>query len=534
MTAMRIRIAHNLCLLLATLSLCSCIYDNESVTDDAAQTMQVKFTISMNNISGGSRAGTWGDNDYSTESANYWESAIELTKLQVLVYSTADKYIGKIKNMSYNRRTGSESNIYDIIGSLDIDESLLNNGKLECKFVVLANYDNTIAEQATGADLSAIKDILYSYNATAIADHSAYIPMWGVQSYLDTNTDTQYKALTLKKGSRTDAGDIYMLRAMSKIRIKLSDELAGQYKLSDVKLSSYNTKGYITPKGYDVSNTKSLHYTVDSGTDISYNPYESAVTASVDFQTEKADSSYIVYVPECNTATLESDICVAIKNMSDELIGNFAIRIANYTDGKADDDGIELVRNTIYEYEITKIKEKDEPIYIAYKVMPWIEGGTYNIVYSFETTLSAQTYRIKELSDTDKAIAVTYAASNAGNSPWLTLNVETGYTWTLHIDNPYFSFLIDDGGTGTLMSQLSYSGSKEITFKVVPRMAVDYSDNTRNYKATIFLTAANGVDGTMNKMPFNSGAKQLPNYDEYEIDFYQVTSTEYLNLSSQQ
>lgn len=509
----------------------SCINEDDMCPDE--KTMQVRFTITMYGNNEETRAGTWGDNDYDTETANQWESSIQVNKLQVLIYDTNDKYIGKVDNVVYNRRTGDENNIYDILGTMDINEELLSNNKLSCKFVVLANYDNAVSEQAVGADLADIKDEIYNYDATAIANKTAYIPMWGVQSYDDTNTVTQYKSLTLKKGERTDAGEIFMIRAMSKIRIKLNTNVASEYTLSDVTLSNYNTKGYITPKGYNIDATKSLYYENNSSSNnISFNPYNAAANTSLAFQAETTGSSYIVYVPEGNTETLSANINIKLTSKTNTKdVKEYEIKVADYDDdGKAITDGIDLIRNTVYEYIIASVGET-KPLTIAYKVMPWIVGGTYDIEYMFESTLSAETYKIKEVSSTEKAIAITYADNNASLSPGLTLAIETGYQWTLHIDNPYFGFLLEDG---TIVSQIAYTGTKTLVFKVVPRTAINFSDATRNYRATIFLTATTGIGDSEEptKMPFNSGTNKLPNGNEYEVVFYQVTNNEYTSLTS--
>lgn len=534
---MKRKITYYIYLLITILfTVTSCINEEDDACPDE-KTLQVHFAITMYGNNAETRAGTWGDTDYDTETANEWESSIQVNKLQVLVYDINDQYIGKVDNVVYSRRTGTERNVYDILGTMNVNEELLINNKLTCKFVVFANYDSPVPEQTVGADLADIKDKIYTYNATAISNKEAYIPMWGVQTYVDTNTEEQYKALVLKKGERTEAGDIFMLRAMSKIRIKLSDKVAAEFKMSNVSLTNYNALGYIVPKGYNISETKDLYYDVESGSnDISYNPYTLAKGTSLDFQVEKADSSYIVYVPEGNTETLSASINVTLTSKTDATdTKDYVVKVADYdSDGKATTDGIDLVRNTIYEYVISNVGET-KPLIIAYKVMPWIEGGTYNIEYKFESTLAAEKdYRVKVFDDSSKAIAVTYAASNAGNSPWLTLAVETSYQWKLHIDNPYFSFLVDDGGTGTKTNQISYSGDKEVRFKVVPLSAIDYSDATRNYKATIFLTATTGSEVEPSRMPINSGSNQLPNGDEYEVVFYQVSSTEFLTLSSPQ
>lgn len=524
------KISRLLLLLAMAWPLASCINeDEENIHSDGVETVQLKFTMSMSEESDDTRAGTWGDDDYDKETATSWECAIQVGKLQVLLYDNQDKYIGQLNNLSFVRQS-TNSNVYDILGSINIKEEKLTDGKLSCKLVVLANFDEAVAEQAEGTDLSAIKNAYYIYNATKIAQHTNYIPMWGVQKYDDSNSDADYKAISITPGSRSVIGEIFMLRAMAKIRVWLTDELAEDYTLSHVTLSSHNVRGYIAPAGYTVSNTKSLYYT-GSTSPLSFNPYTTKDEHALSF-TKEDDNEYVLYVPEIHT-TSDDDygtdpyISLNIESNGSNETETYTIELKQYgKSGMASGDCLDVTRNTIYDYSITEVASNG--ILIGYKVMPWIEASTNTFKYYFSSVLTSERYKTTTTTTADEeAIAVTYGANNAGYSPWLTLEVETDLTWIIHVDNPSFGFITEDNNE--IQSQITATGSQTIKFKLVPRQQVDYADTNRNYRASVFVSTNTGTENS-GKAPINSGSNQLPNGNEDEVIFYQVSPTTYAGL----
>lgn len=366
-------------MLAALLCAVSCA-DNADSTQDGSATaaMRIKFTIAMGGQQA-SRAGTWGDTDYSPTAASEWENAIEADKLQVLAYSAAGKYLGKVSSLAYYHHTDDNGNvsssIYDIIGSLDVPlSSVSSGGKLECKLMIFANYEQEIPSQLSNAvitDMAGDNDanIKYRYDASGISARTAYIPMWGVKSY------TGRGALVLKKGERTDAGEIFALRAMSKIRVSIDEETAKSYTLTGAELTDYNIRGYIVPAGYaDADDTRSLSYSAGGAEPLSYNPAASKKNGTLQFTEEAAGKSYVAYIPEYETTTDDADgettprivVTLADKDGNNVEPG-CTIQLRRYTDGAAG-DVLKLTRNTVYNYTITGAKS------VRYQAVDWTTG----------------------------------------------------------------------------------------------------------------------------------------------------------------
>lgn len=302
---------------------------------------------------------------------------VSASKLQVLVYDLNDKYLGQLKYLSSSRHSGDENNVYDILGTLLIDSAAVTDSKLACKLVVLANYDKEVTEPVVGADLSDIIYANYLYDVSGISAQTSCIPMWGVRTYADTNTDDRYKAFTITHGEYIDAGEIFMLRAMSKIRVHLADDVANDYTLTNVTLSNYNRRGYILPSGYNVSETTLLHY---EGTEapLSFHPYTANVNQTLPLSVETENVSYRAYVPEykCKTDTngcTDPYISVTVTpKAAGGTAGIYRIELKKYTDGEPVGSGLDLIRNTIYEYTITSV---GPDLSLRYQAIDWTTGG---------------------------------------------------------------------------------------------------------------------------------------------------------------
>lgn len=381
------KLLNYICILIASLLVLSCSDGTDETKNDfASGKMLIKFTISMGTNSTITRSGTWGDDDYDKSSATYWENSIQVGHLQVLVYDKDNKYIAQVSDLSYHRHADEDgntyNNIYDILGMLSLsDDHVDSDGTLECKLVVLANYDSAIPEQTEGALLADMGGsnnslIRYHYSADNIAAHTSYIPMWGVKTFTGSN------ALKLKVGTQTQAGEIFMLRAMSKIVVSLADDVTEEYTITSAKLSNYNYLGYIVPKEFSsVDETSQLAYNATDGTNpLSYNPYTSKANSSLSFVEETAGKRFVLYVPEY--ATTEDDngnttpqIILTLQDKDGyTLTPDYAINLRRYDDGVAK-EVLSLVRNTIYNYTITGAKS------VKYQAIDWNDKGGEVVFY---------------------------------------------------------------------------------------------------------------------------------------------------------
>lgn len=376
---MRLKLFNLLLALLAFLALSSCSSDEENVEPiDTTQRIQIKFTIAMSSNSRATKAGTWGDDDYEKQEADYWENTIDLGKIQVLAYTLDNNYLGQLNNATYVRRADSEDNVYDVTGSLFVEDSLITDGKFSCKLVVFANYDNAISERLlVNKTLDNIRSTTYTYNVSGIANRTAYIPMWGIQTYSDDNTEETYKPLRVGKGVYADAGEIFMLRAMAKVRIALADDVAENFKITGATLSDYNTSGFFMPTDYSVNSTKDLTYE-STTTPSSFRPRSVQANDTVRFANEVAGQSVYVYVPEYRTSTDSEGmttpyIAVSIAPRTAGVsAGKYKIALKQYDAGVAKSSGLNLVRNTVYDYTITSV---GPTLLLRYQAIDWTAGG---------------------------------------------------------------------------------------------------------------------------------------------------------------
>lgn len=396
----------------------SCDRDLTATTGEV-RTMQVKFTLAMDGGSSvsGTRAGTWGGTYDSEEEISLWENKIDLGGLQVLVYAQdpADTtkgytFASEVKEMLYDRRTENED-VYDVTGSIDVAETLLDSdGGLTCKLVALANCPDWIHPSEGDGVAASVGDVTFS-NVKNVAARKECIPMWGVRTYREANTDEAYKPLKLVKGESADAGTIHMLRAMAKIRVHFNstDETTSKYEMCGASLSYANASGYAAPTGHST-----VISTTDAETDGGLRALETNCITDLEFIEETEGSGvYCVYVPEMTASTgLVKDAKVtvryAISGSHDIRTGTFSLDSYTATDGTtgaatrgagqatrsgdqetesgnqataggaestpatrattASDNGIDIVRNTIYDYEVTLGKTGFS---VTYSVEEW-------------------------------------------------------------------------------------------------------------------------------------------------------------------
>lgn len=371
-------------LCLAAVSLLSSCSNDEGEADDV-QTVKIMFTITMGDRTSGTRADTWGDN-YTTLAATDWESYIHPGALQVFVYNRNDAYLGKVDNLTYSRHD-EEKNVYDIVGTFSAkisDSDLDADGKLPCKLMVFANCNSYMTEQKAKAGISSLSSIAYKFDAAGMRAGTTYIPMWGVRTYSSENTDDDYKSLTIEKDTKTNAGTIYMLRSMAKVKVTLNDEMASKYTLSDVSLSNYSYYGYITPQSCGVSDTEKLSHEIvtdeealSAGTAFqSFNPYSgSNARLKLDFIEDISGRTFIMYVPEFATTSSDGEtdpyINLTLTNKETSSPQTFTIPLTNSTGGAQS-----LVRNTVYTFKII-----GSGCTLEYQAQEWTDKTTATITF---------------------------------------------------------------------------------------------------------------------------------------------------------
>lgn len=201
-------------------------------------------------------------------------------------------------------------------------------------------------------------------------DATGLIPMWGV---------TTVSNLPLAVNQTSNAGNIELLRAVSKITIEMADEFKDLYNIVSVvpHQSNYLTQGYIAPGGAaDVASTGAL---LMEGC---YNPFsESAANTAPKFYNIGGNKVW-GYLAErqgrnpSNPMGLGFTVTLAEKDHPER---NFTgtVYLCDYFDnGKPDILSMfrQLVRNHDYQYRIS-LKELE--FVISFK--EWIFGGKVHI-----------------------------------------------------------------------------------------------------------------------------------------------------------
>lgn len=377
---------------LMALTLASCIYDGDAASTDAPTDapMQIKFTIVMDNNDAATRAGedddnkNWGD-DHAEEAATEWENTIQSGKLKVMVFDKDSCYVGQVVNLTPVRHTGADNNVYDVIGDLQLPGGNVDHYTLDGKIVVMANYDPNFNDifrpgfVTTGTRLSHgwFANQVYSFQQHLVNNRTQNIPMFGVKSFKGA------KALTFVKGYQQNAGKIYMIRAMAKIRLLLSQKLIDQgWKLETPTVSCYNQQGCIFPGGYaTAANTENLG--LESSLHIPENVPNSVdhpVDGKASWPFTLIDAStwrYVLYLPEYKNADKTDgdarDLYVTYRLTRD---GSTPIEgrcyIGDYENGQLKRRR-NVVRNTIYEYMLTVPDEQNARVTLKYRVVPWTE-----------------------------------------------------------------------------------------------------------------------------------------------------------------
>jgi len=370
--------------LIVLLAACS---SEETVTaggDDNGNngSVQIQFTLAVENGKQ-TRATTWGD-DYDKEAANTWESMID-GGLQVYLFDTwsGNSYGGTVKAMKaetfvVSSTSGSNGYEYSVLGTFPLKKDEINTA-YPYRLIVLANAPDCETSNITDAwsqpwNTQTFQAKTITYNTEKNEIDGGYIPMWGTQKYANIwETGTH---LELKENACTDAGTIYLLRAMAKIVVKLDVPTTttgeAQYTLTGVTLDRYNEEGNVAP-----TNAGNVDKTTDVEIEGGINPVTVTDTETgkkKDNITEEdlpfikqGDNEYAVYIPEISAEAAKTvNVKLKVSNGSVERDKSFTLD--SYENGQPSGSGINIVRNTIYEYTVA-IGQSD--ITVNLKQMPW-------------------------------------------------------------------------------------------------------------------------------------------------------------------
>lgn len=328
-----------ICVLGMLMGSCSNCLD-EDTSSLATDKISVTFTLAMNATS--SRA------IITDETGNSYENQIDADGLQVLFYdANGTKCLGKVENIVVFR-TESEY-IYQFMGNLTIKDAV-DYTLSSCKVMVFANS----AEMGTNTDPMSLT---FDYDAEKFKNESVNIPMWGIASF--TN-------LRLAPDTNTDLGTIYLLRAMAKVEVTLSDEVAAEFNLTGVSLNKYNEKGYCLPSdasGIEKTDDAWQNKVGDIGL---FNGFSSPRTGELAFMPTR--NGYVLYLSEYENTDNSAYMTVTLTDKAGERVklNEPYLFFKNYDKGER----FNVVRNHCYQYRIKSVENGGE-LQLTVKAQPW-------------------------------------------------------------------------------------------------------------------------------------------------------------------
>lgn len=264
------------------------------------------------------------------------------------------------------------------IGFSDYHENHKINGAVGASVFVIdiedANLDNVFTESTS-----------VTIDEVIMMDHQEYIPMWGV------------KTLSLSELSADAAEDerpvIYVLRAMAKVEVDLSDNLKSQgYTLSGVTMYNLNMMGYSLPNtALTQSKTEALDLSESFKVNSSYlDTYVVNKRVQITGESDDAYSDYqkepiSLYVPEYDNSSSPATLKVSLlhneSGVITQILPSQSIEFKTYTDGQPGGNTYNIYRNHNYRFVITGINPGGGLKYHLVKIEDLELGGRYGFEF---------------------------------------------------------------------------------------------------------------------------------------------------------
>ncbi|MBQ8485630.1 MAG: FimB/Mfa2 family fimbrial subunit [Bacteroidaceae bacterium] len=557
-----LKMLYGLTLMLGCFVLASCVNDEEELCLPEGKTQVLFSLVLQDNAQTRADNETWG-NFSNPELGVGYDNQIELDKVQFLLFKKVVEdntitylYVGTLTDVTYTIPGDPRTDFkYQYVGSAP--EGLKSG---DYKFVVLANSPVPTLTK----DQSTIED-LYNLDFSYLGNNTLpNIPMWGV-----TNA-----SLEVKPNTREDIGSISLLRAVSKVTVKLQapegttdDPLRG-YSLEKVTVSKYNLNGYVVPANYKVDDT-----TTDLGTE------SETLHANANSQGQNKEFSptgeneVTFYLPEYinvgsnNAAVLTVTLSQTLGEGESATTITFEAPIQfceYYTTGNNQgtpdtNNPYDIIRNHHYQFDITKVHDGD--LYVKPTVAKWIDkeleytinmstnmrlfdswlyrydtDGDYTQYWKWATShMVVSSGRVTETSTAEPV------AGRPLRSPIIQLVTTGSGTFELYVDNDDFEIvkaikddesgvvtvyetsgdrIDDENPKGTLIIE---TGNDVYTyFYIVPKEGV----TPDNPEAKVFLYYNDPVLGKL-EVPYNYNA--LPGFsdDSSEIWVYYFAPVNY-------
>lgn len=405
------------------------------------------------------RAGSWGD--INPDDENEWDDnspVVDGTFDESYIRTLKLFYVengGNLIPLKFEKQVGN-TYICTLTSETGLTFGKDNSVTFSGKIMVLANIGGIApadkwVENSDGRVLAS----WLKKNIPFTMTYPHYIPMWGIQTF---------SGIQLVKDGITDIiENIDLLRAESKIIVKLDDSLTDDYYISSVTLKSDSPKfqksGFMLPKGAflwsgdetctPVNATTELDrencFNVRTSPQPSFEPVFSAVSPS--------QNEYISYVAESQTKTDEPymfEVTLSSKNHNSATQNRDITGILYFSKyditGNMVDPGTtieQVVRNHIYEFTIN-LKE----LLLAPTVREWEWVATLhnNVTETYPATPTAQ-FNNKTLTLTCRDSGASIKYSKDEGATWLDYPA-TGITdLTKNCTVVFYAYINDNGKT---------------------------------------------------------------------------------------
>lgn len=367
------------------LGLSSCIYDDGDMADEPdipADSYMVSFQLllksgSAQNHDASSRADDkWGDKDDPDRvEGDGTDNYIDFKTMRIGVYDAAGNLAAKVEDVLPVRILGtadaiSQSERYECIGEMKFVNEQTQKGFPNGNDYKVLVFLNTPGTESVPETLDAANALTFERIGTnADVENAGGIPMWGFLTTAFTG---------IKAGERYNLKDIYMLRAMAKVKIEIGEESKkDNWKITSVRVNNRNGKGYSLPAWNPLSDRATTDLSLAN------NLHVLASNTSVDnLGLEKLlpKDALIMYLPEKSNIT-DLDKCtmdVTVSNGSSERSGT--IKFVKYDDGQPTNSLLDIIRNHYYTFTI-ECKDNVNALRFKVTIADMQKGGEYVFEY---------------------------------------------------------------------------------------------------------------------------------------------------------
>lgn len=313
---------------------------NNDETSSDPGSVRVVFRLYVPATTTGTRA-----DGHEEEEGENWESSINWGRFHIVLYAKDGKSIGGLENVKLVPT--SNSNVYDVTGSILVSRLNLVNGKFNGKIMVYANIDGVKdADDFIEANVNKL-----SFTANT-GKHD--IPMWGVKQ-LNVGMDA---------GNQTSIGSINLMRAEAKVKVFLRSDMEAYYELTNVSMSEANTQGYCLPQYSNVLRINDVQ-------ELEHDAYAHFLMndqklADIDMLNKA------IYIPEYENKDNSNPtvIHLSLRDKRDGKMRDFTLPFVQYDDqGAPTLEAMDILRNHYYKFEV--YLNQDDMLSVRLVVRKW-------------------------------------------------------------------------------------------------------------------------------------------------------------------